>query len=226
MGRNLTFNINHTILFSLYMHFIYHLHIHFIGKTVKKTVSKPLIKSANEESEKTPLMSGANNYGASGGNFLASQSSTDWDTASLEVSSTYQAKSVTSTTASMNNYVDLDSNAGDCVEGEVNQKTQAAGKKTEVKQLIDVDDNDDDVFQAKAVIHDIPTEGAHSSSGVSCDVENNTAEDVTKDGNSDVMMSEETLLNNTSSELKENDQSSSVLNIQSSDSHDNQQSVS
>ena len=209
------------------MHSIYHLHIHFIGKTVKKTVSKPLIKSANEESEKTPLMSGADNYGASGGNFLASQSSTDWDTASLEVSSTYQGKSVTSTTASMNNYVDLDSNAGDCVEGEVNQKTQAAGKETEVKQLIDVDDNDDDVFQAKAVIHDVPSEGLSLNCDVNSDVsEINTAENVTKEGNSDVIMSEQTLLNNTSSELKENNQSSSVSNTQTSDSHDNQQSVS
>ncbi|KAK3100568.1 hypothetical protein FSP39_021944 [Pinctada imbricata] len=97
-------------------------HVTIIGNKVKKTVSKPLIKTQNE-AESIPLISSSENYGT-GSNFLASQNSMDWDNASLEVSSTYQTKPSSNSTASMNNYVDLDSNPGDVFEREVTHKSK------------------------------------------------------------------------------------------------------
>lgn len=81
----------------------------YIGKTVKKTISKPQIRNENE---RTPLLAGGDSRSDSRVDLMGSQSSADWDAASLE-NSERPFPPVTETTASMNNYVVLEDEESD-----------------------------------------------------------------------------------------------------------------
>lgn len=79
------------------------------GKTVKKTISKPQIKNENE---RTPLLAGEDSRSNSRVDLMGSQSSADWDAASLE-NSERPFPPVTETTPSMSNYVVLEDEESD-----------------------------------------------------------------------------------------------------------------
>ena len=80
-----------------------------LGKTVKKTMSKPQIKSDNE---RTPLLSGEGSQSGPQRDLMGSQSSADWDAASLE-NSERPFPAVTEATPSMSNYVVLEDEESD-----------------------------------------------------------------------------------------------------------------
>ncbi|XP_056011831.1 transmembrane protein 184C-like isoform X2 [Ostrea edulis] len=77
-------------------------HVKVIGKTVKKTISKPQLKTDNE---RTPLLADGDTQ-SSRRDLMGSQSSADWDAASLE-NSERPFPTVTLDSPSMNNYIVL-----------------------------------------------------------------------------------------------------------------------
>ncbi|XP_022324788.2 transmembrane protein 184C-like [Crassostrea virginica] len=84
-------------------------HVRVIGKTVKKTMSKPQIKSDNE---RTPLLSGEGSQSGPQRDLMGSQSSADWDAASLE-NSERPFPPFKEAAPSMSNYVVLEDEESD-----------------------------------------------------------------------------------------------------------------
>lgn len=111
------------------------------GKTVKKTISKPQIKNENE---RTPLLAGEDSRSNSRVDLMGSQSSADWDAASLE-NSERPFPPVTETTPSMSNYVVLEDEESD---QEVERTHTQTGNKH--SQVMDPGSNNQEVMKTDA----------------------------------------------------------------------------
>lgn len=143
----------------------------YIGKTVKKTISKPQIRNENE---RTPLLAGGDSRSNSRVDLMGSQSSADWDAASLE-NSERPFPPVTETTASMNNYVVLEDEESD---QEVERTHTQTGNKH--SQVMDPGSNNQEVMKTDTQTgsqNESQNTGQATNSGRS--VQTNTIEQVT-----------------------------------------------
>lgn len=146
-------------------------HVKVIGKTVKKTISKPQIRNENE---RTPLLAGGDSRTDSRVDLMGSQSSADWDAASLE-NSERPFPPVTETTASMNNYVVLEDEESD---QEVERTHTQTGNKH--SQVMDPGSNNQEVMKTDTQTgsqNEAQNTGQATNSGGS--VQTNTIEQVT-----------------------------------------------
>ncbi|XP_034300848.2 transmembrane protein 184C isoform X2 [Magallana gigas] len=146
-------------------------HVKVIGKTVKKTISKPQIRNENE---RTPLLAGGDSRSNSRVDLMGSQSSADWDAASLE-NSERPFPPVTETTDSMNNYVVLEDEESD---QEVERTHTQTGNKH--SQVMDPGSNNQEVMKTDTHTGsqtEAQNTGQATNSGGS--VQTNTIEQVT-----------------------------------------------
>lgn len=128
------------------LHYFYDKSVVFsipIGKTVKKTISKPQIRNENE---RTPLLAGGDSRSNSRVDLMGSQSSADWDAASLE-NSERPFPPVTEATPSMNNYVVLEDEESD---QEVERTDTQTGNKH--SQVMDPGSNNQEVIKTDTQI--------------------------------------------------------------------------